>query len=144
MADVKVYNPKNVIVIACGVPITGGFAAGSKVKAVQVNETFVVTEGVEGDMTRTNSNSQFTRITFRLLQTSRFNAVLSALHAADKASENGSGVAPTTIKDKGGASLHFLSQSWLTKIPDSDYAGEDTFREWVIEGIAEVNVTGGN
>lgn len=144
MATVGNYNARNIIIIAAGIPISGGFAPGSKVKVTQTNDSYTVQEGVEGDITRSATNSSLFTVTFRLLQTSKFNAPLSAFHTADRASVNGSGIAPTTVKDKGGASLHFLSQSWITKFPEADYSGEDTFREWVITGLSEVNILGGN
>lgn len=143
MADVKTYNPRNIILIAIGIPIKGGFAPGSKIKVTQVNPSFSVQEGVDGDITRSASNSTFTRITFRLLQTSKWNAALSAAHAADRASDNGQ-PSPSTVTDKGGASETFLRSSWIVAMPEADYSGEDTFREWVIEGSADVNYQGGN
>lgn len=140
----KVYDPDQISVMICGIPIIGGFADGSMVDIEQDEDDFTEVVGTMGDVTRSKKNNKMTTITVRLLQASTANSLLSALANTDAAAPNGAGIGPSEIKDLQGTSVFFFDKSWIAKVPKVSFDAQDTPREWKIRGNRAVRVDGSN
>jgi hypothetical protein len=129
---VKVYNPKDVVIILGSIIVTG--FADATFLSVDFNEdSFTLQVGVDGEGTRSKSNNRSATATFTTMQSSDANDLLSALHALDINSGGGDGIVPMLIKDLQGTSLYAAETAWIRKQPTSEFAREAGPREWVIE-----------
>lgn len=137
---VKTYSPKKVSVSVAGRDITG-FAEGTFVSVSANAESFTPVVGVNST-SRVAMSDQSGTIVLTLEQTSDSNLVLTALHAADRASLNGK--FPVLIKDNNGNSFHVSGTSWITKVADAEYGTDLATREWTIHCAQLVSVVGGN
>lgn len=126
----KTYDPKKILVIVGGVPLSG-FADGSFVRVARNNDMWTMSTGADGEGTRSKSNDRSGTIEVTLKQTSRSNQYLSNLALADEL--DNAGVVPGMVKDGMGATLHLAEQLWVKKRPDSEYAKEAGDRVWVLE-----------
>lgn len=144
MADTKVYDPDQVSVMICGIPVVGGFADGSMVEIDQDEDSFITVVGTLGDVTRSKKLNKVTTITLRTMQSANINAALSALHALDENAANGAGIGPSEIKDLSGTSAYFFAKSWIAKPPKAVFSGQDEAREWKIVGVRTARLDGGN
>lgn len=125
-----------------GVAQISGFAEGDAVEIAEENDAFDSVSGADGYVDRVKNAANFLTITLRLRQTSPTNQVLSALHAADRAS----GVPlPLLIKDRMGTTLISAVHAWIVKYPTSAFGNEAKEREWIIKTGSQyiVNI-GGN
>lgn len=139
-----VRDPDQVTLVFGGLVIDGGYAEGSQIKIASAGDAFKMKKGGRGDVARSKTRDKTGSVTFRLMASSPFNAALSALHKLDCAAPNGAGVTFCSVIDKNGLSLDFASKSWIRKIPDQDYADEDTPVEWVIDCANLERLIGGN
>lgn len=144
MGEVKHYDPRLVTLNVLGIPIDSGFADGSFVIIEHLDPDFKAKKGPDGQVSRTKTNSQHCKITIRLMQTSDANARLSALSKIDRTADNGAGVGPFACKDRGGTSLHFASQAWISERPKIEYGDDVLVREWVLEASDLDGLDGGN
>ncbi|QDJ52807.1 phage structural protein [Bordetella hinzii] len=140
--SVKTYAPGQVKVVIGAVALSG-FAEDTFVTVAEIGEGISSVAGADGEVARSMSRDSRLRITVTLLQTSAGNALLSALHDADR-STDGNGVVPVAVTDLRGTSLHAAESAWIVKKPDAAYAAKVGTREWVIETGPAVNVVGGN
>lgn len=69
--------------------------------------------GADGHVTRCATNNNTYTITLTYKGTSNAHARLSALHTADLESDNGAGIAPLLLKDRGGSTLIATDQCWI-------------------------------
>lgn len=141
MSLVRTYDPKNVIV-TFGATVITGFGEGTFIGITASGASFEKKKGADGVVERVNKNADDYEVTINLTQTNPTNAVLSALHVADKLSNVG--IMPLTIKDLNGTSLFFAPQAWIAKAPDPTYADSTEDREWTFETGAAGNLIGGN
>lgn len=139
-----VRDPDQVNLVIGAIVIDSGFADGSQIKIEAAGDSFKLKKGIRGDVARSKTNDRTGTITFRLMASSPFNAVLSAQHNNDVAKPNGAGVVAAMVQDKNGASLDVASKAWLRKIPPQDYAEEDTPVEWVLDCADLKRMIGGN
>lgn len=139
-----VRDPDQVTLIFGNVPIDSGFAEGSQIKISSAADSFKMKVGGRGDVARSKTRNKSGSVTFRLMASSPFNAILSAIHNNDVAKPNGAGVSSLQVADKNGASLDFARKAWIRKIPDQDYADEDQPVEWVIDCAQLERLIGGN
>lgn len=144
MAQFYVRDPDQVNLVIGAIVIDSGFAEGSQIKIENAGDSFKLKKGIRGDVARSKTLDKTGTITFRLMASSPFNAVLSAQHNNDVAKPNGAGVVAATVQDKNGASLDTASKAWLRKMPAQDYAEEDTAVEWVLDCADLKRLIGGN
>ncbi len=128
--SVKTYNPADVQLVIAGNPISG-YADGTFINIARNNPSYTSGTGSTGEGWRAKSNDKSGTCTITLLQTSRSNDALSALSALDEAS--GDGVGPLLLKDNSGRSLYAAETCWIEKPADSEFAREQSDREWVIK-----------
>lgn len=128
----KIYDPTQIQLVICGVPISSGFAPGSFVEVRQTSPSFNLIQGVDGQTTRTKTNDFSARIIVKLMQSSDANTLLSLIWNYDVFAYNGAGVGPSSIKDSGGSTQFVATKSWIEKPPDADFGDKATSREWII------------
>lgn len=131
MPGVKTYNANQVIAVFAGITMSE-LGTDEFIRIKRTNPAFGLTMSVDGKGTREQNNDDSATIEIVLMHTSPANAALTAIHALDKASKNGSGVAPLSIRDvnsAGGAELHFAAQAWISAEP------EVTFKRGVAEKV---------
>lgn len=139
----RIYDPDQVSLIFAGVEITG-WADGSFVKVEHTTPRRASVAGTDGDVTRSRSKDKRGMITFRLMQTSPSNDILSAISIADDLAPNGAGVAPVLVRDGQGRANYAGAQAWIVDQPDAEFDRGAKEREWKIE-VAELDdFTGGN
>lgn len=127
------YDPKKVLVIVAGVPITG-YADGTFVDLEEMSDGVVSQSGADGEVARSLSNDPRCTITITLQQTSASNAILSGLYTADRAT--GAGVFPVLVEDLLGTTTFLSGQAWIKKRAKAGFGKEVGTREWMIEAIA--------
>jgi hypothetical protein len=137
---VKTYDPKEVVITFGSIPISG-YAEGTFVRVNRSGDAFAKSKGAGGDIERVNRNQGDFEVTITLQQTASSNTELSAILAADMATN--AGVFPLTIEDKLGNTLFFAPQAWIRKDPEWEDGDELNSREWTFDtGIAS-NLVGG-
>lgn len=139
----KVYDPDQ-IVMAFGSILLKDFADGEFVTIEEESDSFSDVAGSDGAVVRSKTNDRRATVTFKLLQTSESNALLSAVHNADLLAPNGAGVVALEIKDLQGTSLYHAPEAWIAKPPDVSFGREASSREWKIRCARLVRVDGGN
>lgn len=138
---VRTFDPK-LVVITFGALSISGYAEGTFVSVNRSGDAFAKSKGAGGDIERVNRNQGDFEVTVTLQQTSPTNTELSAILAADQASN--AGVWPLTIKDILGQTLFFAPEAWIRKDPEWEDGDDLNSRAWVFDtGIAE-NLVGGN
>lgn len=134
------YDPANVILSFRGVQITG-FMDGTFVNATRNTDSFSMSVGALGDVTRVRSRDRTGRITFTVHKESPINDTLSAFLQGDEASGGGYGTA--TIQDLNGTTLLEAANSWLARQPDWEAAVDASGIEWMIDCETLTGVLGG-
>jgi len=140
-AAVKTYDPKFIVITFGTTPISG-YAQGTFVRVSRSGDAFTKRKGAGGDVERVNKNQGDFEVSVTLLQTASSNAELSALLAADQATD--AGVFPLTIKDLLGNTLFFAPQAWIRKDPDWEDGDDLNSREWTFDTGIGANLVGGN
>ncbi len=142
----KIYDSNEVTAIICGLPIESGRGeeGGSFLKVAMLTDAFVDVVSLDGEATRSKTNDNRADVTLTLMSSSSSNALLSALHVADKAAGNGAGVGPLLIKDNQGNTLYAAPSCWIVKFPDFDFAQKATPVEWTIRVASLIAFIGGN
>jgi hypothetical protein len=140
----KSYDPAQISMIFGLVPIAGGFAENEFVKIEMNNTTFKTKKGADGSTARAKTNDRSGVCTFTLLSTAVANGLLSALATLDELTPGGAGVAPLTVRDRGGAMVFFAAEAWIQKRPDPVFGNEVTERSWEIAFADAIRVDGGS
>jgi hypothetical protein len=138
---VKTYDPKMVVITFGAVPISG-YAEGTFVRVNRSGDAFTKSKGAGGDIERVNRNQGDFEVSITLQQTSSSNTELSAILAADQATN--AGVFPLTIKDILGNTLFFAPQAWIRKDPEWEDGDDLNSREWTFDTGIAGNLVGGN
>lgn len=133
MGDLKIWDLDQLKAIIVGVPIDGGYGEGEVLKLERTQPTFTTKMGADGGITRSKTYNGHFKITLTLMQTSRANLLLSAIHELDRTASNGAGVAPTAIVDLGGGTNYKASKSWISEAPSPTFGREATHRDWTVE-----------
>lgn len=103
MANTYYYDPNLVTIIVAGIPILSGFAEDEMCTFEREGDDFLDVAGVDGEVTRSKNLDNRGTFTLKLMQSSQFNNALSALRLLDKNADNGAGVGPFLLKDRGGS-----------------------------------------
>jgi len=138
----KLYDPKRVSVLAGGVPISG-WAEGEFITIVFDEDTFQKVVGTDGHTSRSKNSNRNARLTIKLMQTSKSNDVLSALHNLDVLTDGGAGVVPWMIKDNNGTMLFTTAKGWVVKPPDRSFDKTAKNRDWAVDCTDCVDFEGG-
>jgi hypothetical protein len=141
MPSAKTFSPKETAVIV-GSAIISGFADGTYIDAERTSDSFTMSSGADGQVTRVASADKSGTITLTLAQSSPSNDVLSAIALNDE--NTGTGVVPIAIKDNSGTTTLVAAEGWIRKPANVSFSKEIETREWVID-CAEVEFfVGGN
>jgi len=137
------YNPTEVDIIYGPVKVEG-YAAGEFVTLSQEEDTFLKVVGADGELARSLNPNDATVVTIKLIQTSKSNALLSALLQLDKAT-GGRSPQVLLIKDRSGFTLNAFPTAWIVKPPDQPLDKQATSREWQLIGFGAppTNIYGG-
>lgn len=134
--SVRTYDPKSVIVVVGGIPMSG-FSDGTFLEIDRNEPTWNVVVGADGLVTRGKTNNFSGTMTLTLKQSSPSNDVLSGFMALDEATNNG--VFVVLVKDLSGNSIYFSAQGWVTQYANSTFDKNITDRQWVIT-LAEADI----
>ncbi len=138
----KVYNADEVTLMIGNVLIESGFADGEFLSYEHVSDQVTSVAGTDGEVAISRNRDPRVNITITLLQTSDGNDILSGLHALRRA-PGGAFVAPFTIRDRNGRSLH-EGRCWIKKPAPVRYDRSATSRQWALEGVEQYGFVGGN
>lgn len=125
----KHWNPDQVDVIVGGVPMSG-FSEDGMIELEESEERFIVVKGVDGEITRSKVVARLATLTIKLMNTSRSNDVLSALHTLDLSTSGGAGVVPFGVIDRNGTSLMAAPEGWVNGFPPVKMGKQGEERTW--------------
>lgn len=136
---VDTYAPKDII-LSIGGKVISGFTDDMITFAYEANQ--VEDEaGADGEVVRRIVHDSRGTLTINLQQTSRSNAVLSALANADRLT--GDGVVPVIMRNNRGEDLIVGGNAWVQKQADVSFRAGIEGRAWPIRiGHAQVFVGG--
>lgn len=140
----RFYDPNRVSIIIAGLPISSGFAEEEMITIERESDAFTDVVGVDGEVSRSKLFDNRATVKLKLMQTSPNNALLTAMYLQDKLGDNGAGVGPFAMKDKGGTTLYTAEHCWISKPPDVTMATKATAREWTIRVASLLEFAGGN
>jgi hypothetical protein len=141
---VKTYNADQVKVSFAGI-VMHETGADAFVSIKRNAGAFELTMSGDGKGVREQQNNESAQISVTLLMTSSCNALLTAVLAGDKASKNGAGVAPLSVKDlNSDLEMHFAEEAWIRAEPDVTFARGCGERVWVFETDRLRSVHGGH
>jgi len=141
MSEPRTFDPQKMSVIFAGNIITG-FAPDSIIEMSFAEGSVTVTVGADGEFARVINRNESAEFKISLLHTSPSNDVLSAMHAADKAT--GQGYGPLLVKDESGSAVAGSEAAWVKKLPPLKRGKNIETNEWVLGcGKAYAHV-GGN
>jgi len=144
MGRAAFYNPDQVTVYIGGA-LLGGFASGDEVISVEpMSQAFEDEVGIDGEVARSRVSDRRLKITVRLLQTSKSNAVLSSMLESDRNSANGEGVGAALVQDNSGGSIVNGAQSWIVGHPKQVYGRTAKELEWEFRVADGDQKEGGN
>src|SRR6266566_1512244 len=119
MGRVANYNPAEVDLVFGPVKVEG-FADGEFVSLDQEEDTFLKVVGADGELARSLNANDATVITFKLLQTSISNTLLSGLLQLDKLT-GGRSPQAILIKDRSGFTIQAFQYGWIVKPPAQSF-----------------------
>lgn len=122
---VATYNPAGMSLSIAGLP-PHGLDDGTFLSIRRRNPLFEAVEGADGEVARIQNPGAMGDIVLTLLQTSTFNAVLSALAESDRAS--GAGIVPFLLSE--GSTVIAAGETWVEELPEVTYSKSKESREW--------------
>jgi len=133
MPSTRTFDPNRVTVSLFGAPIGSGFAEDSKVKIERPTADWTFKEGVDGEITRSKTNSKLTKFTLYLMQSSPYNAILDKVRKEDQS--NNDGIGPCFVASLDGAFDVFMAAGSIEGPPKEVEIGREVkVNEWVIIG----------
>lgn len=142
-APLKEYNPSEIAMSFAGIPISG-YADGEFVTIEPQGDDWSDVVGTDGEVTRARTNDRRATVTFKLMQSSTVNDLLSAIRTADLLAPNGGGVGSFELRDLQGTTIATAPEAWILALPQSAYDREVGAREWKIRCAYLEMVVGGN
>jgi hypothetical protein len=130
-----VYDSEAVSLIVCAIPINDG-RAEEFVVVEQDEDSFGLEQGADGSACRYAMKPTLYTVTVKLKGHSSENAKLAALHAADCASSNGSGVGIFLLKDNNGSTLMGADKCWIQKPAAGAFGKTRADVEWILKVVA--------
>lgn len=139
----KIYDANRVKIILGGI-IMQGFADGDFLDITYVSDQFMDVAGTDGEVSRSKTNDGRATVTIRLMQTSKTNALLSALVNTDLNADGGAGVGAFLVTDLSGQTILKSENAWIKKIPDQTFGREAQERAWTVMCDNLISFVGGN
>lgn len=138
------YDPMLYTVVVAGIPITKGHADGEFIRVKRDTPNFTDVAGTDGEVARAKTWDRRATITITLLQTAAANALLSTLAALDENTDNGGGVGPFLLKDRGGLTVYAAGECWISEMPEVTLDKGITARVWTLRCASLKSFEGGN
>ena len=127
--SVKEYDPDMIDVLVSGAPLSG-FQEDSIIEVEFDDDDFQMVKGVDGDVTRSRVIARTATVTIKLLNTSRSNAVLSAIRAQGAPGTGTADVFAFMLRDRNGASVLATDTAWIMHAPGISHSGKANARDW--------------
>ncbi len=142
----KILDSNEVSCILMGIPIESGRGdeGGDFVEIDYLNDDFVETVSLDGEVTRSKTNDGRADVTLKVMQTSESNKYLSSLRQGDLLAPNGAGVGAMMIRDRQGFSIYTAAQAWIVKAPKVTFGQKASVLEWKIRCAKLLAFSGGN
>ena len=145
---VATYSPKNMVILVGTEQITG-FGDGDMVTVELDEDKFAPYVSVDGEVSRSHNVANTGKFTFTLNQTSKANALFTALMQLDLADRSGTsnGIVPIVVRDENSfnsGTFYIGTNCWITGMPSSAFGKEITTREWVLQASEIVWSISGN
>lgn len=137
------YNPDQVVIYLGG-RLIQGFADGEFMVITPMSPAFEEVVGTDGEVARSRTNDRRKKVVIKLLQTSKSNADLTALHKSDLNTPNGAGVGAFLAQDLSGFTIHKAEKAWIVSDPESNWDRTAKAREWEIHTSFMESEEGGN
>lgn len=134
MSQLHEFDPDAVDCILFLTPV-GGFGENDAIDFDPGEEGFTAIRGVDGDVTRTKIVGKMGELSVTLMQTSKANDVLSAIHNADLLANGGAGVGAIMIKDRNGTSLLTCDTAWIKAFPKLKHGKAPSENVWIIQCV---------
>lgn len=146
MADMKVCDSNEWSFSFSGISIDSGRGeeGGDFLKISYDKDAFTDVVSLDGEVTRGKTNDQRATIELIVMSSSSSNAVLSALHIADKKAANGAGIGAVLARDGQGTSTYAGAKAWIIKHPDINVGEKVVPLTWKIRVASLESFTGGN
>jgi hypothetical protein len=146
--QVQEYDADQIVIIIAGIAISqgagqSGYADGEFV-SIKFPPGFSMVKGTDGTVARSKTNDRTIEIEVSFLQTNSANAALSALHAADVNTPNGTGIGSFVLEDLQGTTLIACTQSWIRQPADITLDRGAKGRKWTLDAVYDVALVGGN
>lgn len=139
----RVYDANRVQVSFAGVPVQG-YADGDFLAITKESDAFTSVVGTDGEVSRSKTLDRRATIEITLMQTSKTNDLLAAIHKADIEAPGGAGVGAFLVVDLSGTSLYAAGNCWIKRSPDPVFGREAQERVWTLECDVLQDFTGGN
>ncbi len=121
-----------------------GYAADTAITTKRKNPSFKSTEGADGTVTVSSTNSRLTEIEIHTMQS---NAPTNGFLSSALITAEAAGLVlalPLVIKDNNGTTYFSALRCWLVGAPDQDFKSDPGPRVWKFECIPEIYFVGGN
>lgn len=135
------YRPADMSVIIDG-QIISGFAEGTFITVERDEDAYTYAPSTSGEGTRVKNANKAGKVTIVLNQSSPSNKVFSDALKADE--QNNQGFFPILIRDNSGTDVHKSEAGYISKFPSTQYAKENSTREYVIQCENLEMALGGN
>ena len=132
----SLHDAKNYTIVLSDIPINEGVGPDTFLTCAPEGEAFGDSIGAYGDVCRHNNHETRSTVELTLMNSSKHNVQLSALHAADVNAPNGVGVGAMLIKDNSGSTVLAAPQCWIQKRPDWELGKEVGVSTWVFRIVS--------
>lgn len=124
------YSGNDYVLSVANVNIDSGRGPDTFVEIAQQGDDFGYSAGMDEEGVFFQNNNSYTLLTVTLMQTSKGNAVLSALHNASKRA--GGIMYPISGEDSRGTSKIVSEACMIMKMPDEAITREPGVTQWII------------
>lgn len=141
----KVFSANEWSAIVGGLPISSGKGDDTFLEIEQMEESYTVKTGIDGESTITENRNFTHTVSITLMQSSNENDKLSALFiAARKLGGGGAAVIPLIVRDKQGTSVLVTIEAVIAGLPKTTVGKEAGVRVWKIYAFNPEVFVGGN
>ncbi len=132
MSALKRYDPKQVICEWDGITLNEGIAEGTFIVVSRQVPRNALNVGADGNGTKVVNNNRSATITVTVRKGSAVNSLLTD-RLRDEEKENPiDHTSAASVKDFSGNSQFQSPKAFLVGFPDSDFASDETNREWIL------------
>lgn len=130
MATLTKYDPKQVVFTWDGITISTDIAAGTFITVTRNGDRNSLNVGADGNGTKVVNNDRSTVVAVTVRKSGTVNALLADRLNDEERDPPIDHTGPGSIKDFSGADKFTAAKMFLVNFPDSDYADDETNREW--------------